>query len=209
MPNVIGAIDCTHVNIRAPKENPQVYVNRKGKHSINVQAIVNADLQFVNVVAKWPGSSHDAFIWENSNICSDLRNGRLPSGWLIGDSGYPLQPWLMTPVPHPASPAEERYNAAFARTRVSVERAFGVLKARFRCLDSSGGVLCYSPERVCKIIMSCCVLHNICMERRLPLPDVINLPHQEAPADVDPQHPNNDHHSGLQTRNNIIARFFA
>nr|XP_054774279.1 putative nuclease HARBI1 [Lytechinus pictus] len=39
MPNTLGCIDCTHIAIRAPKENEHLYVNRKGRHSINMQAI--------------------------------------------------------------------------------------------------------------------------------------------------------------------------
>lgn len=36
-PNVIGAIDGTHINIKAPHVNPESYVNRKGYHSIQLQ----------------------------------------------------------------------------------------------------------------------------------------------------------------------------
>ena len=38
-PCAIGCIDGTHVRITAPHENEPDYVNRKGYHSINVQAI--------------------------------------------------------------------------------------------------------------------------------------------------------------------------
>jgi len=36
-PGVIGAIDGTHINIRAPPKHPETYVNRKGHHSIQLQ----------------------------------------------------------------------------------------------------------------------------------------------------------------------------
>lgn len=39
-PKVIGAIDGTHINIPAPHENPECYVNRKGHHSIQLQVFL-------------------------------------------------------------------------------------------------------------------------------------------------------------------------
>lgn len=36
-PNVIGAIDGTHINIKVPHSNPECYINRKGHHSIHLQ----------------------------------------------------------------------------------------------------------------------------------------------------------------------------
>ena len=36
-PNIIGAIDCTHIAIKAPSTNELNYVNRKGFHPVNVQ----------------------------------------------------------------------------------------------------------------------------------------------------------------------------
>lgn len=38
-PKVIGAIDGTHINIIAPKNCPEAYINRKGHHSIQLQVI--------------------------------------------------------------------------------------------------------------------------------------------------------------------------
>ncbi len=60
-PNVIGAIDCTHIAIRAPYENKFVYVNRKHVHSINVQVICDSNMTLTNIVAHWPGSAHYSF----------------------------------------------------------------------------------------------------------------------------------------------------
>lgn len=47
-PNVIGAIDCTHVAIKAPSHEEYAYVNRKGVHSINVQIICDAQMNLAN-----------------------------------------------------------------------------------------------------------------------------------------------------------------
>uniref|UniRef100_A0A8C4RCT9 DDE Tnp4 domain-containing protein n=1 Tax=Erpetoichthys calabaricus TaxID=27687 RepID=A0A8C4RCT9_ERPCA len=55
MPNTIGFTDCTHVHIQVPHEREWQYVNRKGRHSSNVQLVANADLIITNSVVKWPG----------------------------------------------------------------------------------------------------------------------------------------------------------
>ena len=85
--------------------------------------------------------------------------------FLSGDSGYPLEPWLMTPLNNATTPAETRYNRAHCKTRNIVEGSFGLLKSRFRCLSQSGGTLLYTPEKVCKIVVAVAVLHNFCIRR--------------------------------------------
>ena len=85
-PNVIGAVDGTHVRIKSPSQHEDVYVNRKGAHTINVQAVCDADLKVINLVAKYPGSAHDAFIWRNSSLHYMLSNGHVQGGWLLGES---------------------------------------------------------------------------------------------------------------------------
>ncbi|XP_062620963.1 putative nuclease HARBI1 [Saccostrea cucullata] len=169
-PNVIGAIDGTHIGIKSPSFEENVFVNRKNYHSINTMAVCDANLKFLNVVAKWPGSSHDSFVWNNSTLCQILENKIISRGWLLGDSGYPLKPYLLTPVLNPTTGKENAYNTAHMRTRNVIERCFGVWKMRFRCVDTSGGTLQFSPKRTCNIIVATAVLHNICIDNRVPNP---------------------------------------
>ncbi|CAG2229820.1 HARBI1 [Mytilus edulis] len=169
-PNVVGAIDGTHIRIRAPSVDEHIYVNRKNYHSVNVQGVCDSDMKFMNIVAKWPGATHDAFIWANSNISEMFENRTIGHGWLLGDSGYPLRPWLLTPVLNPGTRQQQRYNEAHMQTRSMVERSFGLLKSRFRCIDTSGGTLLYTPKRCCDIVIAVVVLHNMCIIHRIPLP---------------------------------------
>lgn len=45
---------------------------------------------------------------------------------------YALRETMMTPIGRTNNQAEERYNRSHIRTRNTIERAFGVLKQRFR-----------------------------------------------------------------------------
>ncbi len=76
-PNVIGAIDCTHVRLKPPSVNDYAFINRKNYHSVNVQVICDARLSLLNVVARWPGGTHDSFIFNNSSVGRNLQEGVL------------------------------------------------------------------------------------------------------------------------------------
>ena len=52
----------------------------------------------------------------------------------------------MTPLSNPVSFPEQKYNIAHQKTRSIIERAFGILKSRWRILDHTGGWLCYAPQ---------------------------------------------------------------
>ena len=55
MPGVCGCIDCTHIIIKRPSgDRTEAFRNWKGTFSLNVQAICGPQLQFYNVVARWP-----------------------------------------------------------------------------------------------------------------------------------------------------------
>lgn len=135
-PGVLGAIDCTHIQIRAPAVHGVIYVNRKGTHSINVQVVCDAFQNITNVCAKFPGSSHDAFIMENSVIPAIFERVPPPDGWLIGDNGYPSKTWLLVPYVGPTTARQISFNRKHAQARTVIERTFGTLKQRFRCIDS-------------------------------------------------------------------------
>lgn len=120
-PCVVGAVDGTHIRIQGPCVHEEVYVNRHLYHSINVQVVVDASCRIRNVVARWPGSTHDSRIFTESTLPIKLADG-VYDGLLLGDSGYTCQPWLMTPFLSPSSAAEVRYNTAHTTTRSIVER---------------------------------------------------------------------------------------
>ena len=218
-PNVIGAIDGTLISILTPHEDEHLYVSRKGGHSLNILAICDTNMKFLYVVVKYPGSTNDAYIWSNCHLEQILENGDLGDGWLLGDSGFGLDRHLLTPISDPQTQAERDYNSAHCRTRQVIERAFGLTKQRFRCIHRSGGDLTYDPAKCCKIIVTCMILHNICVNANVPLD-----------GDEDEENSDNDdrqdgggigdiranvhardrrHNAGLHVRRRLVEQVFA
>nr|XP_023674188.1 putative nuclease HARBI1 [Paramormyrops kingsleyae] len=104
-PRVCGVIDGTHIRIQAPVQHEDQFINRKNQYSINVQLVCNHENKITNVVAQWPGSTHDARILDESILAREFEEGR-HKGILLGDSGYPCRSWLMTPFRNSANSSQ-------------------------------------------------------------------------------------------------------
>ena len=169
-PRVIGVIDCIHVPIKSPwGDDAELFRNRKGWHSINVQVIGDSQLLIRNIVARWSGSTHDSRIFDNCHQKVELeQNPMFQRHVILGDAGYPCRTYLLTPFCNPNDNAECRYNLAHIQTRNNVERLFGVLKRRFPCL--SKGILT-KMDSTLSIIVATAVLHNLARRFDIPLPD--------------------------------------
>ncbi|KAJ3649496.1 hypothetical protein Zmor_021236 [Zophobas morio] len=221
VPGVIGFVDGTHIAITKPTLNIEhQYLNRKGFHSKNVQIVCGPNNKIFGINAAHGGATHDAFIWRQSNIARILEQrftGGDRTSWLLGDSGYPLQPYVITPVRNPADGTpEHRFNIAHRRARSCVERCIGVLKARFRCLIQER-VLKYAPVKAGSIINACAILHNFMVARNVPLPPEHEiLEHMDDPGDNDdddlvPEQPPNEARMinvALETRARLIRQHF-
>ena len=168
-----GAIDGCHIPVRPPALNHTDYYNRKGWYSVVLQAVVDHDYLFTDIMVGWPGSVHDSRILSNSHIYykatnkeilntesqTILGNDMLP--FLIGDSAYPLTSWLMKPFPSNSLLTNEQktFNYRLSRARIVVENAFGHLKARWRRLLKQNDM---DVGHIPQVITACCILHNIC-----------------------------------------------
>ena len=173
VPQCAGSVDGTHIPITPPLMNHTDYYNRKGWYSVVTQAVVDHNGIFRDVYVGWPGSVHDARVFTNSSLYRKANNGELLQGdtlpvrggnipiYLIGDSAYPLLPWLLKPFPFSISmPTDHKtYNYRLSHGWVIVEIAFGRLKARWRRLSKQRDM---DISNVPNVILACCTLHNIC-----------------------------------------------
>lgn len=147
---MIAAIHCTHIKLQSPsREYGEQYRNRKGYVTLNIQAMVNANMEFLDVVARCPGSAHDSNIFANSRLKARMELPENSDSIILGDSGYALIHYLLTPLAHPITNAERLYNESqIDLSRIVVELIFGVWKRR-------------KIEISMAVIQSCAVLQNI------------------------------------------------
>ena len=207
IPNVVGCVDGCLIPIKRPTINEHVFVCRKGYHAINAMFVCRKDLRFTFVDASYPGATQDAAVFRESKLKQAFSNRLIPQGYLIGDSGYGLSNHLLTPVQHPSTIAAINYNKAHRRTRNCIERAFGVLKSSFRCIDKSGGPLRFSPPKCANIINAVAILHNLAIQNSVPILDVSNDTDARDPSEATATEQSTEDPQAIQLRDNVISLF--
>jgi hypothetical protein len=213
-PHCVGAIDCTHVKIQSlGGDDAEIFRNRKGFFSINVQAVCDSSLLFRNIVARWPGSSHDAHIFNSSQIKRDMQNNMFDNGVLVGDNGYSCTNYLIPPLDNVSTQEEQLFQEAQIRTRNPIERAFGVWKRRFPVLSMG---IRLRQDRIESVIVATAILNNICTQANEDVPPVTpELEAAIAAMEMPPpqQGPRRNARNPIEdpntvTRYNLINRYF-
>ena len=154
-------------------KDAQMFWNRKQCYALNVQFVCN-DKQICDIDVGWHGATHDAKIWNRSEVKEYIEQQR--RFLVAGDSGYPISEVLMKPYSEPECVEEERAGASTKRRfnhrlsglrTVLTEHHFGRLKKRFPILRQLRTHLELSQ----KTIIACSVVHNLLTKWNDPLPD--------------------------------------
>ena len=139
-PQCLGAVDSTHIPIKAPLIQHTDYFNRKSYHSIILQAICDSECRITDFFTGWPGRAHDSRVFGRLKIGQRVMNGTLVVGdtlntdidgqiiqpFLIGDSAYPLCEHLMKDYAGCSLPPEKEYfNYRLNQACIQIERTFG------------------------------------------------------------------------------------
>ncbi|KAL6338241.1 hypothetical protein AAG906_018504 [Vitis piasezkii] len=155
--DAVGAIDGTLIHACIPTNQQVPYRGRgRGECFQNVMAVCDFDMIFRFVVVGWEGTAHDSRV-----LTETIRNPQHnfpmpPSGFMAPYRN--VRYWLSDfRSGGKAVGKEEIFNQCHARLRNVIERAFGVVKARFPILKRMAP---YSFTTQTKIVMTCFSIHN-------------------------------------------------
>ena len=85
------------VTISSPGARMQNCIEiEKGIFPLTCKFVCRANLEILNIVTR----GQRVRIFYNSRLCSKFERGNI-DGVLLGDSGYPCRPYLMTPLLNP------------------------------------------------------------------------------------------------------------
>jgi len=163
---VVGCIDGSHIQVKAPTRDPSANINRKGFHSVLLQAVCDNKMKFIDCYAGEVGSLHDACMLRRSHLFSNLCcfTGLFPNDThLLGDPVYPLMDHLLVAFKDTGrlERRQQIFNETLSSARCTIKRYFSLLKGRFRSLkylDMS------RIDHVPQVIVACCVLHYVCFD---------------------------------------------
>ena len=170
---LVMVIDGLIVRTRCPYNyevsDPKSYQHRKGGFGIIVMAGCDGNAKFRSITAKHTGSTNDNVAWESSALAAALENGQLhPRYFIGGDEAFVCTDYLLSPW-HGRGIGQWRdsFNYWLSHSRQCIERAFGMLVARWGIYWRR---FRFSYDRWSLVIILTAKLHNICVDRRQEVP---------------------------------------
>ena len=163
IPFILGAIDGSHIPIVAPSHDSVAYYCQKGYYSCLLQEIVDVNCKFWDYDFGWAGQIHDWALFQKSEIGKKTMKGAFLPYKFIGDAAYPMRPWFYSPFKGERTRLSRRkahWNFIQSSTRMAVERAFGILKERWRVLLKQ---IDMPLRNLPDIVTACLCHHNLCI----------------------------------------------
>ncbi|KZS20273.1 Nuclease HARBI1-like protein [Daphnia magna] len=159
----IAVVDSTLIKNYQPLKHFAACTCRKKFCAVILQAISTKSLKFTSVSTGWPGSIHDARVFENSALGRKLPQILRGTGYhLLGDQAYPLSDYLMKSYPRTRlTKTRRRFNRILNSDRACIERAFAIFKNKWQRLKF---LYMLRLDLIPSVIITSCCLHNFVIE---------------------------------------------
>ncbi|XP_074293680.1 uncharacterized protein LOC141620807 [Silene latifolia] len=174
-PGMMGSIDCMHWQWKnCPTAWQGQYAGRSGKATIILEAVASYDLWIWHAFFGTPSSLNDINVLHRSPVFDDIFEGRALKvnyyvngnqynmGYYLSDGIYPAWASFVKSIRTSVLQKHKLFAHHQEAVRKDVERAFGVLQARFAFIKKPS--LVWDPNLMGKIIMACIIMHNMIVE---------------------------------------------
>lgn len=137
---------------------------------------------FTDAYAGEVGSLHDYTLYRRSSIYTMFQNGQAEfynDHYMIGDLAYKLSTNLIVGFKDNGHLTDQQklFNRTLSKLRVKIENAFALLKGRFRRLKF---VETIRLDLIVLIIISACILHNVCILNDDMPHEIVHVPQELA-----------------------------
>ena len=174
-PGMLGSIDCMHWRWKnCPTTWKGMYSGHVHEPTIILEAVASYDLWIWHAFFGLPGSHNDINVLELSSVFTILSEGRAPlvnysvngndytMGYYLADGIYLKWATFVKTISCPRGNKQIHFAQAQESARKDVERAFGVLQARFAIVR--GPTRLWKLEVLKNIMKACIILHNMIFE---------------------------------------------
>ncbi|XP_048610451.1 uncharacterized protein LOC106433232 isoform X1 [Brassica napus] len=174
-PGMIGSIDCMHWEWKnCPTAWKGQYTRGSGKPTIVLEAVASQDLWICHAFFGPPGTLNDINVLDRSPVFDDILQGRAPKvkyvvnghnyrlPYYLTDGIYPNWATFIQSIRDPQGQKESLFATQQEHVRKDVERAFGVLQARFAIVKNPAFL--WDKIKIGKIMRACIILHNMIVE---------------------------------------------
>jgi hypothetical protein len=171
-PGMFGSLDCMHWTWKNyPVAWQGQFQDKDGVRSIILEAIADQSLWIWHAFFGLPGSNNDINVLDRSPLVANLLRGEgsamtfevnghvYDRYYLLTDGIYPQWSCFVQPIHEPHGEKKEHFTKMQSAARKDVERAFGVLQARWEIVKNPCRQ--YDLETITSIMMCCIILHNM------------------------------------------------
>jgi hypothetical protein len=150
------------------------YCGHVKEPTIILEAVASHDLWIWHAFFGLPGSLNDINVLHRSHLFDRLVEGKAPAvnytinghkydmGYYLADGIYPNWSAFVKSIKAPANEKDQNFTAAQESLRKDVERAFGVLQARFAIVR--GPARFWDVATLQNIMKACIIMHNMIIE---------------------------------------------
>jgi hypothetical protein len=151
-----------------------MFQGKSGVPTVVLEAIADHDCRFWHFNFGAPGTLNDVNILDRSPLFDNAVRGEAPKvnfsvndndykcAYWLGDGIYPKYACFVKTFPRPQTRMQKLFASAQEAKRKDIERAFGILQARFHILTS--GCRLWDRQAMKMVIKTCVILHNMIID---------------------------------------------